>query len=549
MPRVTRSRPARLVAAVSAAAALLAGCSGGPTDGADGASAPEPGLLRVLAGSELADLAPILEQAAQATGVRVELDFTGTLDGAETVASGRADPAYDAVWFSSNRYLSLLPDAQPKLGTAVDIMSSPVVLGLRRSVARRLGWIGRPVTWSEIAAAAGARQFTYGMTDPSASNTGFSTVVAVATALAGSGSALDEEQAASTAPALKDFFAGQTLAAGSSGFLEEAYLRRAAGTDPGPPVDGLLNYESVLLGMNAAGTLPEPLELIRPADGVVTAEYPFTVLASASQQARDDHRRLTEYLRTPAVQQALMDLTFRRPAVPGVALTAALGSDTLVELPFPGRAEVVDTLLTSYFDKVRRPSRTIYVLDTSGSMADGDRIGDLRRSLAGLAGADPSPTAQFRRFRGREEVTLLPFSSTPEPPLTFTVPADAPGAELSRIADAGNALQAHGGTAIYAGLQEAYDLAGRAIAADPDRFTSIVLMTDGENTEDPTIDGFRAFAAARPEAVRGVPVFAVLFGEADNAEMAEVAALTGGRTFDARTAPLAEVFKEIRGYV
>jgi Ca-activated chloride channel family protein len=30
--------------------------------------------------------------------------------------------------------------------------------------------------------------------------------------------------------------------------------------------------------------------------------------------------------------------------------------------------------------------------------------------------------------------------------------------------------------------------------------------------------------------------------------MTEVATITGGRTFDARTGPLATVFKEIRGY-
>jgi Ca-activated chloride channel homolog len=527
---------------------LVAGCGGGDAGG----RVPEPTApdgavtLRVLAGSELLDLAPVLDEAAAATGVRVELDPVGTLDGAEAVASGAAEADHDAVWFSSNRYLALQPDAQARLGTATDIMSSPVVLGLRRSVAERLGWVGRPVTWAEIAAATGARQFTYGMTDPSASNSGFSAVVAVATALVGAGSALTTEQAASTEPALRDFFAAQTLAAGSSGFLQEAYVRRATGVDPGDPVDGLINYESVLLAMNAAGTLPEPLELIRPADGVVTAEYPFTVLAAASPEARDAHRRLTEHLRTPDVQRAIAERTHRRPAVPGV-VPAPSGAP--VELPFPAQAEVVETLLTSYFDKLRRPSRTIYVLDTSGSMEGDERIGALRRSLAGLAGADPSLTAQFRRFRGREEVTLLPFSSAPAPPRTFTVAEDDPGPDRQRIADAGAALLPGGDTAIYDSLQAAYRIAGERIAADPDRFTSIVLMTDGENTAGADIAAFRAFAGARRDAVRGVPVFCVLFGETDAEEMEEVARLTGGRTFDARTVPLAQVFQEIRGYV
>ncbi len=74
-------------------------------------------------------------------------------------------------------------------------------------------------------------------------------------------------------------------------------------------------------------------------------------------------------------------------------------------------------------------------------------------------------------------------------------------------------------------------------------------MTDGENTAGADLTAFRAFAGSRPAALRDVPVFCVLFGESNAEEMAEVARLTGGRTFDARTVPLAEVFQEIRGYV
>ena len=45
-----------------------------------------------------------------------------------------------------------------------------------------------------------------------------------------------------------------------------------------------------------------------------------------------------------------------------------------------------------------------------------------------------------------------------------------------------------------------------------------------------------------------MPVFSVLFGEANPGALQQIADATGGRVFDARTAPLNEVFKEIRGY-
>jgi Ca-activated chloride channel family protein len=48
--------------------------------------------------------------------------------------------------------------------------------------------------------------------------------------------------------------------------------------------------------------------------------------------------------------------------------------------------------------------------------------------------------------------------------------------------------------------------------------------------------------------VRAIPVFWVLFGEANEAALKDLAQLTGGRVFDARKTPLYSVFKDIRAY-
>ncbi|GAB2804846.1 vWA domain-containing protein [Lentzea nigeriaca] len=531
----------RLVPAV-AVLALLAGCSD-EADPSRPVGDPTPGVLRVLAGSELADLQPVLDEAAKATGVTVKFSFSGTIEGADKVANGTADQGFDAVWFSSNRYLELVPDAQKRLGTPAKIMSSPVVLGLPAAKVRELGWEGRRVGWAEIAQAAGARKFTYGMTDPSASNSGFSALVGVAAALSGSGSALDAARVNAVAPQLKQFFSAQTLSAGSSGWLSEAYARRA--NEPGAGVDGLINYESVLLSLNA--TLPEPLTLIYPNDGVVTADYPLTLLTSASSEAREAHRKLSEHLRGADVQRRIMDSTHRRPAVPQVQPDVKFAVKDLVELPFPGSQSAVDGLITTYFDQLRRPSRTLYVLDTSGSM-QGDRIDGLRQALVGLTGADSSLAGKFNRFHGREQVTLLPFNSTARPPLKYEVPADSPRPVLDQIRGTATALDAAGGTAIYSSLRDGYDVLREQINADPDRFTSIVLMTDGENTGNEGIDDFEQFHRNLQQNLKDIPIFPVLFGESATAEMDRLAKISGGKVFDARSRSLSAAFKEIRGY-
>ena len=154
-----RRRPLLLAAGLAAVAALLAGCISSNNDGG-GANSDPATTLHILAGSEVKDMIPILDSAASAIGVHVVMDYEGTLAGTELVASGGAKGKYDATWFPNNRYLSLLPGASSAISESVKIMTSPVVLGLKQSVAARLGWDSTEPTWADIAKAAGNGEFT-----------------------------------------------------------------------------------------------------------------------------------------------------------------------------------------------------------------------------------------------------------------------------------------------------------------------------------------------------------------------------------------------------
>jgi Ca-activated chloride channel homolog len=530
----------KLFAVALAAMVLAGGCTTEDPQGGGGDPrrlAPGPnGTLTVLAGSELADLEPLLPEIKAATGVAVRLDYTGTLDGVEQVASGAAAKQYDAIWFSSNRYLELHGDAAGKVSTATKVMSSPVVLGLRPATAAELGWNTRRPTWKEIAEAGAAKRFTYGMTSPAASNSGFSALVALASALSGAGAALTDEQVRQVSPQLAAFFAAQAFTAGSSGWLADAFRKR---TD----VTGLINYESVLFSMKASGV---DLTIVHPSDGVVTADYPLTLLSGGPDGSRDRYQRVADYLRREDVQRTLVERTSRRPVV-AAAAAADRFVGPLVELPFPVQLATADALIAAYGNALRRAPRTIYVLDLSGSMS-GDRIEKLKAAMRALTGQDTSLSGRFARFAAREQVLLLPFSGSPKAVQRYEVPPDNPGPELDRIRQAVDGFRAAGDTAIYDALIAAYQEAQRQIAAAPDRFTTIVLLTDGERTSGRDLAAFRTFHSGLPTGVRTVPVFPVLFGESVVDEMTAVADVTGGRTFDARAASLAAVFKEIRGY-
>ncbi|ADV66582.1 VWA domain-containing protein [Deinococcus maricopensis] len=505
-------------ALLAALAVTLAGCAARPTP-----------PLTVLGGSELRDLAPILEDVARASGVRLNIQYVGTLDGTERLRGG-ATP--DLVWFSHAKYLELQDDLRGRVIAREKIMLSPVVLGVNRRDARAWGWTGRNASWRDIARKVASGDLKYGMANPAASNSGLTALIGVTAALSGKGDAITAADARS--PELRAFFRGQALTAGSSGWLADAYIRDQA------RLNGLINYESVLLSLNRGGQLREPLTLIYPRDGLITADYPLLLLNPAQQAP---FRKLVDALRAPAVQARIMRDTLRRPVNTTVPLTRDFPDALLLELPFPRSASTLDAVVSTYLQDTRQPANTIFVLDVSGSMR-GARIDALKTALRGLSGADTTLTGRYATFANRERVTLIPFSSAPGAPRTTELTPATRGAALKQLRAQVDALTPDGGTNIYGALQAAYE---QARAAPAGRYTSIVLMTDGERTEGPSADQFRATYAALPERARQVKTFTVLFGDSDATEMNRIATLTGGRTFDGQN-DLRAAFKDIRGY-
>src|SRR4029077_13681490 len=156
-----------------------------------------------------------------------------------------------------------------------------------------------------------------------------------------------------------------------------------------------------------------------PKEGIVTADYTLMLLHSDSD-TRSKFDKVVAYLRSDKVQQQIMSSTYRRPAVSTVPLGSQFPSSILLELPFPGSLSVVNDLITTYLDQIRPPSSTTYVLDLSGSM-QGSRLDSVKRTFANLTGADTSVTGRFARFRQREHVTIITFSSQVEDTREFDI--------------------------------------------------------------------------------------------------------------------------------
>jgi Ca-activated chloride channel family protein len=204
---------------------------------------PNPeSVLKVLAGSELKDIEPMLEMIKSKTDVQLQMEYIGTLDGAEKLTSQPG--LYDIAWFSHAKYLSLLQADKKLIQAQEKIGISPVIPAVKESLAKQWGWINNPeITWSQIAEKVKAGQLNYAMTDPTASNSGFSTVMSVQAAFSNKGDAITAQDV--DAEKLKSFFSGHSLTAGSSAFLSESYLQDQA------KLGGIFNYRVVLTIKNS----------------------------------------------------------------------------------------------------------------------------------------------------------------------------------------------------------------------------------------------------------------------------------------------------------
>ena len=497
------------------------------------ASAPAGAVFTILAGSELKDVAPALEAAARAAGVPIKLDYAGTLDMVERINAGEG---FDAILPPNGAYPALALASKP--AAREKLFYSRVALGVKAGPLQTLGWDKNTPTWGDIARAAAQGRLRYAMTNPASSNTGMSALFAVASAVAGKTEDLDAKEV--NTRVLKDFLSGQKLTAGSSGWLAEAFER-----DPGA-VDALVNYEAVILRLNDKLPAADHLTLVYPKDGVITADYPLMLLNPAK---RAEFVQLVAQFKGAAFQGQPLQQAFLRPAIAEATANPALPTAPVVELSFPNRLEVIDTVLAAYQSELRRPATSIFVLDVSGSMR-GQRLAQMQEALKILSGAEATAASQrYAAFQARERVALIRFSDRVSAPERVQFAAGNLQASRAQVSHYADGLQANGGTAIYDALSQAQDLARQEQQAEPNRFVSIVLLTDGENTAG---RDYASFEREQRQAAQGgapvVRVFPIIFGEARSSEMEALATLTGGRAFDARKAALPLVFKEIRGY-
>ncbi len=528
-----------LAAAFSTAAGLLL----------QGCSNPEGPAMELVAGSESKAIEDIIKDYAEDNGFTINVRYMGSVDQMRMLRAGRdADNTIlpNAVLPASSLWIRL-GDVNRLVSDEAAIMRTPIVFALKTSKAEALGWKGRKdVTIREdILPAVQRGELTFAMTSATQSNSGAAAYLGMLTALVGKDTALTSEDLDS--PELQQrimaLLRGQERSSGSSGWLAEAFPTMY------DQVDGLFNYEAMIVEVNAAlqAQGKEPLFVIYPVDGLAVADQTLGYVNSTNDPAMQERFiGLRDYLLSEPVQQEIAARGFRTGVL---GLTMPLneavfppsqGFDTTLTIspaPLP-KGDVIEHALALYQGAVRKPSFTVFCIDVSGSM-QGAGLEEAKQALYGLLRQE---LAQEYLLQSTPEdvVAVIPFSSHAYDPRW----AQGPG-EMERLAEEVAQLQPGGKTNIYDAVVRALDFMESNAELARGKLVSIVLMTDGRsNLGEPVMVSSRLEMLSQ---LPRPPIFAITFGKADPQQLSELTTMGAGRVFDSSHG-LAQAFRKAKGY-
>jgi Ca-activated chloride channel family protein len=509
-------------------ASLLAGC---------GARGPQ---FTIVSGSENEVLEPLVQEFCKSRNTACTMRYLGSLDIALALKAGN-DPAADAVWPAASIWIDMY-DTVRRVKSVKSIAQMPVILGVRRSKAQELGWIGAKVTTKDILAAVEGGRLKFLMTSATQSNSGASAYLAMLAAGIGKpdlieAGDLDRPEVLAT---VRGLLKGVERSAGSSGWLADLY---GEGERNGAHYQAMWNYEAVIKETNdkliAEGR--EPLYAVYPEDGVSIADSPLGFVDRGHGKEVENFFSDLQAFLLKGETQARIAKTGRRVEL---SRATSLPADPKTNVD-PGRAltiirppepAVIQKALAIYQEALRRPSLTALCLDVSGSMQG---VGEAQLLDAMRFLLSPVRTREMLvQWTKADEILVLPFNDH----VLWMARATGEESEQATLLARALELRAGGGT-------DFYTCGARALAAmkpmldGGSHLPAIVIMTDGKSQGT-----MSTFEVAWRQDGRRVPVFGVTFGDdADRSQLDNLAKLTGGRVFDG-TKSLTDAFRAVRGY-
>ena len=494
-----------------------------------------PVTLRIVSGSENKELEPLLARFAKENRIALDMKYQGSVEISRILQQGVVD--YDAVWPASSMWITL-GDTKHRVKYAESISVTPVVFGIRESLAKELGFVGNKVSVRDILAQIQNGKLSFCMTSATQSNSGCSAYIGFLYALLGNPEIITAQslQEPGLRTDIQALLQGVDRSSGSSEWLKTLFLQG--------DFDAMVNYESLILSTNEELLKQgkEPLYLVYPYDGLSISDAPLGYVDQGDKKKEEAFLKLKDFLFSDSVQAEIQRYG-RRTGFAGIlpenkdVWRKEWGADAdsiLSPVRMPD-SDVLWEALNLYQTQFRKPSLTAYVLDFSGSML-GSPSQKLKDAMGEILLQERAAKNLLQASQQEENIVIL-FSSD-----IISVSTQVGNSDIEKLYPVVKSQQPAGGTAMYEALDKAIVLMS---GYDLQKYTpAIILMTDGQANGNMNL---KDFLQAYRHHGQDIPVFCISFGNADVNELNKLAEWTHARVFDGDK-NLIDAFKKAKGY-
>jgi Ca-activated chloride channel family protein len=416
------------------------------------------------------------------------------------------------------------------------IVRTPLVIAMWEPMAQTLGYPGKKLGFGDILALAkdpkgweaygrpefGAFKLVH--TNPDFSTSGLSAVVAEYYAATGKLEGLTEDDVTKSAARakVKDIERSIVHYGDTTLFIADQ-LRKI-----GMAYASAVAMEEVTLNdfNKDRGGQPK-LVPIFPKEGTFYSDSPFIVLNApwVTPEQREGAQAFQRFLAEKITPEVARRAGFRSPEDDSLPTR-------VLALPEPKvLARIKETWRAD-----RKPANVLLVVDTSGSMAEEDKLVQAKRGLELF----------LNEVARQDNVGLTAFSSEIQP----LVPIAPIAQNRERLQEVVQGLIADGETRLFDATAEGVDTVKKLV--DASRINAVVVLTDGVDTNSsrPPED-LIAELAAGSEASNHVRVFTIAYGQgAAGSEnvLKEIAAASGGKDYTGSTEDIESVYRSISSF-
>ncbi len=487
--------------------------------------------FRILANPDNKDFMEELVKYGKGEHINVYVEYADDL---ESVDMLEEENNYDAVWMSNSVWLYMLNNARVSNSKSISI--NPVVMGIKKSKAKELGFVDNEIKNKDILNAVSSGKLKYVMTSVTKTNTGLTAYLGFLNSLAGSPEILTSDMLndKDLVTNLKSLFSGVERVSGSTSFLEDMFVNSN-------DYEAVIATESSLININKQleNSNKETLYLLYPSDGVAINDSPFAYV-DRGQEKLEKFNTLQSYLLSLSTQKELEKLG-KRTWYGGTNSNAdksvfktSYGIDTtkyLMPLKYPSK-KVMNEAIALYIAELRKPAAVAFCLDYSGSMyGRGER--ELKSAMEFILDADKASEERLQ-FSKYDKIFVIPFDSDNRTVLSGS------GDNTKKLIERINEADPSGGTNIYGCTVEAFKQLEKT---GKDYTKTVILMSDGYSNTGRFDDVTNYYLNMTEK----IPVYSIMFGDSSEYELGNLANLTNAKVFDGRTS-LIRAFKEVRSY-